>query len=58
MLPEFKETIDAGKRIDMAIIIADCERPSRKRIQASNVPHNVENNKTMTARMPQYLFID
>ena len=58
MLPEFKETIDAGKRIDMAIIIADCERPSRKRIQASNVPHNVENNKTMTARMPQYLFTD
>ena len=58
MLPEFKETIDAGKRIDMAIIIADCERSSRKRIQASNVPHNVENNKTMTARMPQYLFID
>ena len=58
MVPEFKETIDAGKRIDMAIIIADCERSSRKRIQASNVPHNVENNKTMTARMPQYLFID
>lgn len=56
MIPEFKTAIDEGKRIDMAIIVADAERPSRKRIQASNVPHNVENNKTMTARMPQYLF--
>ena len=56
MIPEFKTAIDEGKRIDMAIIVADGERPSRKRIQASNVPHNVENNKTMTARMPQYLF--
>lgn len=56
MIPEFKESIDAGKRIDMAIVVADAERPSRKRIQASNVPHNVENNKTITARMPQYAF--
>lgn len=58
LIPEFKASIDEGKRIDFAIIIADSERPSRKRIQASNVPHNVENNKTMTARMPQYLFED
>ncbi len=56
MVPEFKSAIDEGKRIDIAIVIADSERQSRKRIQASNVPHNVENNKTMTARMPQYLF--
>lgn len=56
MVPQFKTAIAEGKRIDMAIVIADSERPSRKRIQASNVPHNVENNKTMTARMPQYLF--
>lgn len=56
MVPQFKTAIDEGKRIDMAIVVADCERPSRKRIQASNVPHNVENNKIMTARMPQYLF--
>ncbi|MDY6094159.1 MAG: Ig-like domain-containing protein [Candidatus Enteromonas sp.] len=58
LIPEFKTSIDEGKRIDIAIIIADSERSSRKRIQASNVPHNVENNKTMTARMPQYLFKD
>ena len=56
MVPQFKTSIEAGKRIDMAIVCADAERSSRKRIQASNVPHNVENNKTMTARMPQYLF--
>ena len=56
MAPQFKTSIEAGKRIDMAIVCADAERSSRKRIQASNVPHNVENNKTMTARMPQYLF--
>ena len=56
MVPQFKTSIEAGKRIDMAIVCADGERSSRKRIQASNVPHNVENNKTMTARMPQYLF--
>ena len=56
MVPEFKESIDNNKRINMAIIVGDAERDSRKRIQASNVAHNVENNKTSTARMPQYLF--
>ena len=56
MVPQFKASIEVGKRIDMAIVCADGERSSRKRVQASNVPHNVENNKTMTARMPQYLF--
>lgn len=58
LMPEFKAAIDEGKRIDFAIVIADSERPSHKRIQESNVPHNVESNKTMTARMPQYLFIN
>ena len=56
LFSEFKNSIDEGKRIDMSITIGDCERTSRKRIQASNVPHNVERNKTSTARMPQYLF--
>ena len=56
MVPQFKTAIDEGKRIDFALIVADAERPAHKRIQASNVPHNVETNKTMTARMPQYLF--
>ena len=56
LMPEFKTSIDNGERIDFAIIIADAERDSRKRVQASNVAHNVENNKTTTARMPQYLF--
>ena len=56
MVPQFKAAIEESKRIDFAIIVADSERPSHKRIQASNVPHNVETNKTMTARMPQYLF--
>lgn len=55
-MTDWKESIDKEERIAMAIVIADSERPSRKRIQASNVPHNVENNKTMTARMPRYLF--
>ena len=56
MVPQFKTAIEEGKRIDFAIVVADSERPSHKRIQVSNVPHNVETNKTMTARMPQYLF--
>ncbi len=56
MIPEFKTSIDEGKRIDFAIVCADAERPAHKRIQAGNVAHNVEANKTMTARMPQYLF--
>ncbi len=56
MIPEFKTSIDEGKRIDFAIVCADAERPAHKRIQAANVAHNVEANKTMTARMPQYLF--
>lgn len=56
LMPEFKTAIDEGKRIDFAIIVADSERPAHKRIQEGNVAHNVEGNKTMTARMPQYLF--
>ena len=44
------------KRIDICIICADGDRPSQKRVQAANVIHNVENNKTKTARMAQYLF--
>ena len=56
MAPEFKEAIDNEKRIDICIICADGDRPSQKRVQAANVIHNVENNKTKTARMAQYLF--
>ena len=56
MCPEFKESIDKGQRIDICIICADGDRPSQKRVQAANVIHNVENNKTKTARMAQYLF--
>ncbi len=59
LAPEFKETIDKGERIDICIVIADCERNdmSLKRIQAGNVPHFVETWKTSTQRMPQYKFI-
>ena len=57
LFTDFKASIDAEKRIDMAIVIADAERIGTiKRVQASNVAHNVEGNKTKTARMPQYLF--
>lgn len=58
LAPEFKESIDNNKAIDMAIVIADAERESigLKRVQAANVPHFVENYKTKTARMPQYFF--
>ena len=56
MAPEFKEAIDNEKRIDICIICADGDRPSQKRVQAANVIHNVENNKTKTARIAQYLY--
>lgn len=58
MAPELLETINAGKPIDMAIIVADAERTDigLKRIQVGNVPHFVEDYKTKTARMPQYFF--
>ena len=56
LIPDFKTSIDAGKRIDIAIICADCERTGLTRVQEGNVPHNVEDNKTKTARMTQYLF--
>ena len=56
--PEFKESIDSGNAIDIAIVVADAERDSLglKRVQAANVPHFVESYKTKTARMPQYIF--
>jgi len=54
--PEFKTAIDNGAAIDMAIIVADCERNDIKRVQAGNIPHFVENYKTKTAKMPQYFF--
>ncbi len=57
MAPQFKEAIDLGKPIDMAIVVADSERPNGlKRVQIGNVPHFVENYKTKTALMPQYIF--
>ncbi len=55
--PEFKTTIDEGKPIAMAIVVADCQREGGlKRVQAANVPHFVEDYKTKSARMPQYYF--
>ena len=56
--PEFKTAIEAGKQIDIAIVVADAERANLglKRIQAGNIPHFVEDYKTKTARMPQYFF--
>lgn len=54
--PEFKAAIEAGNRIDIAFIVADAERDTHKRIQAGNVPHFVEQYKTNTSKMPQYLF--
>lgn len=56
--PEFKAKIDAGKQIDMAIVVADAERTKMgiKRVQAGNIPHFVEDYKTKTERMPQYFF--
>ncbi len=58
MAPEFKTAIEEGKRIDMAFIVADAERSDKglKRVQMGNVPHFVEDYKTKTARMTQYLF--
>lgn len=56
MAPEFKEAIDNNQRIAICIVVADGDRQNQKRVQAANVVHNVENNKTRTARMAQYLF--
>lgn len=58
LAPEFKEAIDNNKTIDIAIVIADAERNDMglKRVQMGNIPHFVEDYKTKTARMPQYLF--
>lgn len=56
--PEFYTAVTEGHAIDMAVVVADCERTnlSLKRIQIGNVPHFVEDYKTKTARMPQYYF--
>ena len=58
LAPEFKEAVDAGSPIDIAIVVADAERANigLKRVQMANVPHFVESYKTKTARMPQYIF--
>lgn len=58
LAPEFKEAVDNGNPIDMAIVVADAERTNLgiKRVQMANVPHFVESYKTKTARMPQYIF--
>lgn len=56
---ELKTTVDAGNRIAMAIVVADSSRKESigiERIQIGNVPHFVETYKTMSERMPQYLF--
>lgn len=58
LAPEFKKAIEEGKRIDMAFVVADAERSDLglKRVQMGNIPHFVEDYKTKTARMTQYLF--
>ncbi len=58
VFPEFKEAVDASKRIGIAIVVADSEREEigRKRVQVGNVPHFVENYKTKSEMMPRYLF--
>lgn len=56
MMPHLQSTILAGQPVDMAIVVADNDRGSVKRLQASNVPHFVEEYKTKTEKMPQYTF--
>ena len=58
VVPSWVDTIANGGQIDMAIVVADCKRDNEGlvRLQAGNVPHFVENYKTMTLSMPQYFF--
>ncbi len=54
---EFKDAIEQGNPIAMAIVCADAERTGGlRRVQAANVPHFVEDYKTKSARMPRYFF--
>ena len=58
VVPTWEDTIAEHKQIDMAIVVADCKRDAEglTRLQVGNVPHFVENYKTMTLSMPQYFF--
>lgn len=58
LVPNWKASIDAGEQILMAIIVGDAKRDvdALTRLQVGNVPHFVENYKTMTYSMPQYYF--
>ena len=58
VVPSWATSIADGKQIDMALVVGDGKRDSEglPRLQAGNVPHFVENYKTMTNSMPQYFF--
>lgn len=58
VFPEFKTAVEEGKRIGIAVVVADSEREDlgRVRVQAGNVPHFVESFKTKSEMMPRYLF--
>ena len=58
VVPSWATTIAEGKQIDMALVVGDGKRDAEglPRLQAGNVPHFVENYKTMTNSMPQYFF--
>lgn len=58
VVPSWATTIANGQQIDMALVVGDGKRDAEglNRLQAGNVPHFVENYKTMTKSMPQYFF--
>lgn len=57
---DFKEAIDEGKRVNIALVYADNQRNRGNlngyRLQVGNVPHFVEKTKIKSQLMPQYLF--
>ena len=58
VVPSWATTIANGEQIDMALVVGDGKREEDglNRLQAGNVPHFVENYKTITNSMPQYFF--
>lgn len=58
VVPSWATSIANHEQIDMALVVGDGKRDDEglARLQAGNVPHFVENYKTMTNSMPQYFF--
>ena len=58
VVPSWAISIANHEQIDMALVVGDGKRDDEglARLQAGNVPHFVENYKTMTNSMPQYFF--